>query len=315
MPASTRRQRAAEPAVNYAPRMAGLRGSLALGIAIAALLALATPANANVSCVTGTSELNIDIESPAVPSETAVVQAVSGNINVMRVVGGTTAIDCTGGDPTTGNIDSIEVDDETGGGVELQIWNPDLLAPGETDAGDVNGMFTSNPDEIEVDVNLGAGLGDRLFLLGGAADNQIRYGSAGVNWNVHDDNVFIINDVDLTIAGIEAHEVDGSGGLDVIGAQGDAATGDPFGVPLLFSDGFDVSDEADRLTGGAAGDVIFGGESGDVLIGAGGQDQLFGENGKDRLKAKDGVKDLKIACGKGRDRAKVDGKDPRPKSC
>ena len=215
----------------------------------------------------------------------------------------------------TGDIDSIEVDDETGGGVELQIWNPDLLEPGETDAGDVNGMFTSNPDEIKIDVNLGAGLGDRLFILGGSADNQIRYGTDGVNWNVHDDNVFIVNDVDLTFAGIEDHEVDGSGGLDVIGAQGDAATGDPFGVPLLFSDGFDSSDEADRLTGGAAADVIFGGEAGDVLTGAGGPDQLFGESGRDRLKAKDGVKDLKIACGKGRDRAKVDGKDPRPKSC
>ena len=133
-------------------------------------------------------------------------------------------------------------------------------------------MFTSNPDEIEVDVNLGAGLGDRLFLLGGAADNQISYGSAGVNWNVHNDNLFIINDVDLTIAGVEdAPRSTNPADLDVIGAQGDAATGDPFGVPLLFSDGFDVSDEADRLTGGAAGDVIFGGESGDVLIGAGGQ--------------------------------------------
>jgi Ca2+-binding RTX toxin-like protein len=73
----------------------------------------------------------------------------------------------------------------------------------------------------------------------------------------------------------------------------------------------------DRLFGKTGRDRLGGGAGADFLNGGPGPDALKGKAGVDRINAHDGTRDLKINCGKGRDRpAKRDrGLDPRPKSC
>jgi hypothetical protein len=81
----------------------------------------------------------------------------------------------------------------------------------------------------------------------------------------------------------------------------------------------------DRLSGGAGGDGIVGFGGDDTLRGGPGNDALFGQKGRDVfaggvgddvILARDGLRDRRIDCGPGSaERAVVDLKDPRAKSC
>lgn len=83
----------------------------------------------------------------------------------------------------------------------------------------------------------------------------------------------------------------------------------------------------DRLFGSVGADSLVGGGGGDTLVGRGGNDELFGGKGGDtliggagidRLFAADGRRDRVLNCGAGsnrRERAKLDRRDPKPKSC
>lgn len=74
----------------------------------------------------------------------------------------------------------------------------------------------------------------------------------------------------------------------------------------------------DSLDGGPALDKLFGGPGNDRLTGGRGRDFLFGEVGLDLLLARDGTRDGAISCGPGANRregARVDRRDPRPRSC
>lgn len=67
-----------------------------------------------------------------------------------------------------------------------------------------------------------------------------------------------------------------------------------------------------------AGKELFmaGQEGDDKLTGGEGKDHFYGGTGKDKIIADDGKKDQTIWCGKGDDpSAKIDDKDPEPKSC
>ncbi|MGH2957124.1 MAG: calcium-binding protein [Solirubrobacterales bacterium] len=72
---------------------------------------------------------------------------------------------------------------------------------------------------------------------------------------------------------------------------------------------------ADRLIGSSRGETIWGRDGNDLLVGRGGADALEGFSGRDRLDARDGRRDRAIDCGSGRDRARSDRVDPRPRKC
>ncbi|CAN5529377.1 hypothetical protein BH10ACT11_BH10ACT11_02630 [soil metagenome] len=117
------------------------------------------------------------------------------------------------------------------------------------------------------------------------------------------DNIFSFAPVDVSLGpgndtaelGPVADKADGGGGNDtIIGSAGD-----------------------DLLKGGSGNDTLDGGTSGNSS-GFGksdGVDTFIGGPGKDKILAKDLTKDKKIDCGSGKDKAKRDSFDPKPKSC
>jgi len=79
-----------------------------------------------------------------------------------------------------------------------------------------------------------------------------------------------------------------------------------------------VGDASRNILLGRSGDDALRGEGGDdFLVGGIGRDELFGGAGLDRLYAVDHGRDPAIDCGPGGDAgvAKIDGSDPRPRSC
>jgi hypothetical protein len=235
-----------------------------------------------------------------------------GEIVVTHLVTGPDeTVGCTG-TPTTANTDTISVTlDTPGESTQLQIANPPAFAPGFTDE-----PF-GNPDEIEVQVNLGDQAGDHLHLVVGAGTFAL--GDTGVDSNP--DTFFL--DQEIALTGVENYRVVSTVGETTVTGQGNSVTGGPSGRPLTYVGG----SGRDRATGGEAVDGIDGGSGRDVLRGAGGgdfvtggpggRDKLFGEAGADHLFAKDGKRDKRIDCGPGgSESAKRDkGKDPQPKSC
>jgi Ca2+-binding RTX toxin-like protein len=69
------------------------------------------------------------------------------------------------------------------------------------------------------------------------------------------------------------------------------------------------------LNGGRGDDRITGGPGADAIIGGRGQDLARGGAGNDNLNMRDGSRDVRIDCGAGTDRAKLDRRDPRPRNC
>ena len=66
----------------------------------------------------------------------------------------------------------------------------------------------------------------------------------------------------------------------------------------------------DRINGRGGHDLILGGTGADRLTGGGGRDAIYGSSGNDTLSARDGVRDT-VNGGRGRDRARWDGRDVR----
>jgi hypothetical protein len=69
-----------------------------------------------------------------------------------------------------------------------------------------------------------------------------------------------------------------------------------------------VSGAPARLLGGGGDDALVGSGAGDVLDGGPGADGLVGGAGNDRIRARDDAIDV-VSCGRGRDRATLDGLD------
>lgn len=95
----------------------------------------------------------------------------------------------------------------------------------------------------------------------------------------------------------------GEGGSDLLKAAG----GDD---ELWANDEFGNSRRRtrDRLDGGSGRDTLNGSEGANRLSGGPGPDIVFGEGGNDRIRDRDGRID-RIQCGRGRDRASLDGFD------
>ena len=89
------------------------------------------------------------------------------------------------------------------------------------------------------------------------------------------------------------------------------AQGGTSGVAAQLGDGDDeagVVGAPARLQGGGGDDALVGSGGGDVLDGGPGADGVVGGGGSDRIRARDGEIDA-VSCGRGRDRATLDGLD------
>jgi len=126
--------------------------------------------------------------------------------------------------------------------------------------------------EIEFQVKLALG-SDSLTLTGGAAADNFRIGTTGINVNGDGDGD------DITIDQVEGLSADGNAGADVIRADGGLGTGGIYTSPLFITGG----DGNDTLTGGQADDGLYGHNNNDVLNGGDGSDELYGYAGADQL--------------------------------
>jgi Ca2+-binding RTX toxin-like protein len=163
-----------------------------------------------------------------------------------------------------------------------------LLGPGETrrlppGACAQDKLGTSGNDQL-----LGTLFGDSLFGLHG--DDTID-GAAG------DDCLF---------GGRGSDRLTGSDGNDRL--LGDDRKKRRGGNDLLYGNGGN-----DLLAGGRGSDRLRGGKGRDRLSGGAGRNVLFGGPGNDRLTSVNGKRD-RLQCGRGRDRAIVDGRD-RVRGC
>jgi Ca2+-binding RTX toxin-like protein len=198
--------------------------------------------------------------------------------------------------------------------------------------------FAGRREPVTVDVGAGrTSDGDTFsgieFVVGGEGDDRLigsRYtdtltGGAG------DDVLRGLGAGDVLDGGLGADDVEGGRGGDI--AAGDPPQGDGYYTPRVHlsadivrgGPGNDVLRDfggRNLIEGGSGNDMLFGGSGADRLLGGGGRDVIKGGGGVDRfaggagddkLAARDGRHE-RVDCGRGRDRARVDGKD-RVHSC
>jgi hypothetical protein len=253
----------------------------------AAVIVLPSSASAATTCSFAGGVVDIDVTNGTFQ----VVVDRNGStieINDPFVTG---AVTCAGGAPTVTTTDTIVFDESatTGQGTSLAID----LSSGPFEPGVTN--ETGSSDEIEFTANTDSDGTDRIFVTGGAANDNLRMGSLGganqgVNLNGAEADGL---DVDITGSGLEGAGASGAGGNDTITADGSGGAGLGFTGPL----GFDVSFEGlgdddtittgsgannradgnegnDTLTGGLNGDALNPGTGNDTVDGAGGTDDL-----------------------------------------
>lgn len=264
---------------------------VAAGVLAAAVATVvpASPAAASASCTFDAGSGTMRISLPADGDTVPVFTQANGDLSFNREGG-----PCgDGAMPTVTTTDLIVV---TGGAgrQELTLFIGDgPLAPGATDE-------PGGSDEIEVDLDLGGGLDDRLILYGSFAAERFRITDAGINANAGEVDG---QDLDITLGGVDILEVFASRGGDVVDASGYAGTARLFGQEgrdvlygglglALDMSKLDGGTENDRLVGGPGIDRMNGFYGNDTLIGNGGDD-LFetgaNEDGADTIKGGPGV--------------------------
>jgi RTX calcium-binding nonapeptide repeat (4 copies) len=220
-------------------------------------------------------------------------------------------VTCSGA--TVNNVDKIVVKDDGPAGQafsEVAIRDPELFAPGATDAGDTG----ANPDEIEWKISMASPHDVMSYSAEDDPDGtNIRVGANGVNHDVGGGD----KDVDVKLKGADNAVFQGGNQSDVFSGAGGKGTGSPtklqFRLPTADYGVMGVGGD-DVLTGGLGNDFLTGDYPSDIP--GEGADKLIGGGGRDTLDAQDGLADLKINCGTGKDKAKIDaGVDPSPKSC
>jgi Ca2+-binding RTX toxin-like protein len=301
-----------------------LRYTLTIGIAIAGVAAIATPASAAVTCSLSSGKLSVSISGDGT-EVIDITERPNGNFRVSTWDAGTIA--CAGGPATTANTDLIDVVDSSGASSDttLSLWGVPFLG-GATDEGD-------GTSEVEVSATVGTGTDDlRLFALTGPVN--FRLGTLGVNTNTNETSDDL--DVDVpNMADLETAAVAGSDSADVISGAGgegaglefphrlriDALAGNDdirggaaqnFLIPYAGDDTVDCSGslsdildfsfgptvsvdlEADTATGDGTDAILgacesVGGSNGpDVLRGESGSQFLFGRLGDDVLEGRSG---------------------------
>jgi Ca2+-binding RTX toxin-like protein len=260
-----------------------LAASLVVALTMSAWLALtAIPAQASPATCTFTAGTSGVLSISLAAAGETDVSVVVGAGGVINVVDGATILTCTGGQATVTTVDTINVGLD-GPDAGVQAFTIDLsggpFAPGQT-------VETSGVNEIEFNVDLGTGGGDRLVVSGSSGPDTITFGSSGAALNAD-------NDPEVTTATIDLWVALGLGGDDVISGQGGNGTGSPTTIPVGSSTfPTDGGEGNDTISGGnsATGDVLF--DTGastlddpdnDTLNGFEGPDDLFAGPGDDTL--------------------------------
>ena len=253
----------------------GVRFALAGAIGALALAALGPGvAEANLSCARAGAVLNVDMTAPG----DAAHLALSGqNIQLRDKTFSTVA--CTNA-PTVLNVDTIDVDDTSTGSTTVDVDDAHAYAPGASDAGDDAGALTN---EIEFDVNLGAGAADTLRLATDSSGGGIFWGSTGINPNAAAAEQG--PDADITTTGVEVNEGSGSFGSQTLSGAGGQGTGGAFARRLELSGGFDD----DLIEGGSGGDDVDGSFGDDIVRGGAGNDEVGGSFGADDVSGGSGI--------------------------
>jgi hypothetical protein len=155
--------------------------------------------------------------------------------------------------------------------------------------------------------------------LNGTSTQGLSYKAAGGDRNrvavEYDNGTFSVADSAGVQAGPGCSGVDGTHAVCTVTASGGHGN-----ASLSLRDGNDSARVSgvgakikggsgrDRLKGGGHEDSLSGGSGGDRLDGGVAQDVLSGGSGNDRITARDSFVD-RVSCGRGRDRARLDGLD------
>ena len=227
-------------------------------IAVSLLLVASPPhADAATACVFAGSTATVSMSAAG---DTASISVGTG-ANLGRIMVGAAAC----GAATTANTDTIVVTGNTGAETVTFDLSGGAFAPGLTAEG-------AGSSEIEVTVDLGTGVQDRVLITGGLGNETVTLGTLGIALNAD-------TDVDVTLSGVELGTVNGSAGLDTISGAGDATTGAATTLQLTLNGDSGV----DSLSGGDGDDTIAGGTGNNTLAGGAGDDTLTGGPDEDTL--------------------------------
>lgn len=199
-------------------------------------------------------------------------------------------VDCTGPPPNVHNTDLVQVS-HTGRSADAVDLAGGPFEPGFTNE-------TTGISEIELQYLTPT----FLDVRGTSGPDALSFAAGGINLNADDD-------ADV-IGAFTALLVEGRAGNDVISPQAGYTKAAPRRI-LFGQSGNDrliATPDGSIIHGGNGHDTLIGGPRKDNLTGGRGRDVIRGAKGRDLLRAIDGTKDL-VNCGRGRDRAKVDGID------
>jgi hypothetical protein len=173
------------------------RRPLALGAVLAATLVVPASAEA-ATCASGGGAMTVTLNA----NETATVSTSATTLTLNNVP-------CAGG-ATLLNTNTVAITGNTGNETAVIDLSNGAFGPGL--AVEATGL-----PEIEINVALGLGSGDRLTVAGSALPDHLVIGAAGVNLNGDDD-------ADVTPLQVETYTASGADGDDVLSAAARAPT-------------------------------------------------------------------------------------------
>jgi hemolysin type calcium-binding protein len=264
-------------------------GAGVFGLTVIASLLSAAPSMAAVSC---------DFSSPdhllSVSATDAFTHLVRSQ-NEIRVDDGHQTISCKGPKPNVHNTGLIQVR-HTGPSADSVDLSGGPFEPGF-------GNEATGIPEIEIQYLTPT----FLNVQGTAGADHLTFGAGGINLNGDDDTDVTGTFTVLLVAG--------RGGDDLIGPQPNYTRAAARRV-LLGGSGNDTlvaTPDGSTEHGGNGNDTLLGKRGRDNLTGGRGHDVMRGRKGRDLIRAIDGTRD-RVNCGRGVDRAKVDGID-KVKNC
>ncbi len=261
----------------------GLAGSLVVLTAIT-LLSSAGAALAAVSCTYSDADRLVAVT--AVDSFSRVVR----DRDRIVVDDGDNPVTCVGGEPTVTDADRVQIS-HAGKRADILDLSGGPFAPGAS-------LEPAGSAEIEIDYVAPT----FLDIRGTVAADRFGFGAGGVNLN---------GDDDADVTGLfTTLVIEGRAGNDLISPQS-GYTGAAASRVSLGGAGRDTlvaTPDGGVLHGGNGRDRLIGGARIDNLTGGRGPDLIRAGKGRDLVRAIDGTRD-RVSCGRGFDRAKVDGID------
>jgi Ca2+-binding RTX toxin-like protein len=221
---------------------------------VVATLATASPAAADITCSLTGNTLSVQVGPPE--RLYMMVDGATSEINMWSLNQGV-LVTCSGGQPTTSNVDEIIATADPGGAVTLTVAAIDRFS-----------SPTDPTDEIKFTVDLSSASTSE-FVMSLAEPAHVGIGTDGINHNV---GAEAFDDIDVELTGVPSVFAFGTVGADVISADGAGGTGLPM-----------PSGSRVALFGNAGDDQLIGGQGDDGLVGDAGDDKLDGGDGRDRV--------------------------------